>query len=83
MLNRVPDGRVETLDGPQQAEISLFDQVLERQSLADVAPCDIDDEPEVGPHHPVARHLVASAIRWASSFSSSAVSRAISLISRR
>ncbi len=54
-----PDGGVEALDGPEQAEVPFLDQVLEGQSLADIAPGDVDDQAEVGPDHPVARHLVA------------------------
>ena len=53
------DRRIETLDGSQQAEVSLLDQVLERKPLADVASGDVDDQAKVGPHHPVARQLVS------------------------
>ena len=53
------DRRVEPLDGAEQAEVPLLDQVLERQPLADVAPGDVDDQPEVGPDHPVAGRVVA------------------------
>ena len=84
MLKRVPDVGVEALDGPEQAEVALLDQVLQRQALADVAAGDVDDQAQVGPDHPVAGlRRRPRAIRWASIFSSSAVRRAISLISRR
>ncbi len=58
MLKRVPTAGIETLDGPEQAEVSFLDQVLKRQSLADISSCDVDDQSKVGPHHPVARQLV-------------------------
>ena len=48
------DVGVEALDGPEQAEVPLLDQVLQGQALADVAAGDVDDQPEVGPDHPVA-----------------------------
>ena len=51
-------GRVESLDRPQQTEVPFLDQVLKRQSLADVAPGDVDDQSQVRPHHPLARQLV-------------------------
>ena len=45
---------VEPLDGAEQAEVPFLDQVLKRQALADIAAGDVDDQPEVGPDHPVA-----------------------------
>ena len=53
------DGRVKTLDGPQEAEVSFFDQVLKRKSLADIAARDVHHQAQVRPHHPLARQLVA------------------------
>ena len=47
-------GRVEALDRPQQAEIALFDQVLQAEPLAGVAAGDVDHQPQVGPDHAVA-----------------------------
>jgi len=52
------DRRIKTLDGAQQAEVSLFDQVLERKPLADVTSRDVDHQSQVGPHHAVARQFV-------------------------
>ncbi len=51
--------RVEALDGPQQAEVALLDQVLQAQPLAGVAAGDVDDQAQVGAHHAVAGLAVA------------------------
>src|SRR5213079_2166493 len=51
--------RVEALDGPQQAEVALLDQVLQAKAFAGVAAGDVDDEAEVGADHLVAGGLVA------------------------
>ncbi len=51
--------RVEALNGAEQAEIALFNQIFKIQSVADVAAGDVDDQAEVGPHHPLARFVVA------------------------
>ena len=78
------DGRVEPFDRPQQAEVAFLDQVLQAEPLAGVAAGDVDHQPQVGADHPVAgRGHRPSAMARASSCSSSAVSRAVSLISRR
>ena len=53
------DRGIKPLDGPEQTEVAFLDQVLKRQSLADIASGDVDDQSKVGPHHPVAGHLVA------------------------
>ena len=52
------DRGVKALDGPQQPEVPLLDQVLERQPLADVASGDIDHQPQVGADHPIAGLVV-------------------------
>ena len=54
-------GRIEAFDRAQQAEIALFDQVLQPQALAGVSAGDIDDEAEVGADHSVAGLRVALA----------------------
>ena len=51
--------RVEPLDGAQQAEVALFDEVLQPQPFAGVAASDVDDESQIGPHHTVACLAVA------------------------
>ena len=53
--------RVKALDGPQEAEVPLGDQVLEVEALADVAAGDVDDQAEVGADHAVAGLDVAQA----------------------
>ena len=39
---------IEIIDGFDQAEISLFDQIAKAHAAIAVTFCDIDDEPEVG-----------------------------------
>ncbi len=53
--------RVEALDGPQQAQVALFDQVLQAEALAGVAAGDVDHQAEVGADHAVAGGRVAVA----------------------
>ena len=55
------DGRVEALDGAQQAEVALLDQVLQAQALAGVAAGDVYHQPQVGADHAVAGGQVAVA----------------------
>src|SRR5262249_24486814 len=43
-----------------QPQVPFLDQILERETLADVAPGDIYDQAEIGADHPVARQLVPS-----------------------
>ena len=53
--------RIEPLDGAQQAEVSLFDQVLQAQPFAGVAAGDVDHKAQVGAHHAIAGLHVALA----------------------
>ena len=66
--------RVETFDGPQQAEVAFFDEVLQAEAFARVAAGDVHDEPQVGADHAVAgRACRPGRCCVASSFSSSRV----------
>ena len=55
------DGRVEAFHGAEQAQVSLFDEVLQAESLAGIAAGDIDHQPQVGADHAVAGLHVAAA----------------------
>ena len=48
------DARVEALDGPKEPEVSLLDEVGERQATIGVAAGDVDDEAEIGADHVIA-----------------------------
>ncbi len=54
-------GRVEALHGAEQTQVSLFDQVLQAESLAGVAAGDVDHQPQVGADHAIAGLHVAAA----------------------
>src|SRR5262249_32248692 len=54
-----PHLRVEALDGAEQTEVALLNQVLKAESLAGVTAGDVHDQAEVGPDHAVARLVVA------------------------
>jgi hypothetical protein len=50
---------VEALDGPHQPQIPFLDQILEPEPLVQIAARDVDDQPQVGLHHDLARFGVA------------------------
>ena len=53
--------RVEPFDRPQQPEVALLDEILQRQPLAGVAAGDVHDQSQIGPHHAIASREVALA----------------------
>ena len=79
----MPIAGVEAFDGPQQAEVALFDQVLQAEALAGVAAGDVDHQPQVGADHAVAGAGVAVADGHGQLVLVSADRSEVSLISRR
>ncbi len=54
---------VEAFHGPQQAQVALFDEVLQAEALAGVAAGDVHHQPQVGADHLIARLDVAASDR--------------------
>jgi len=49
-----PLGGIEPLHGAEEADVALFDQVLERQAAVGIVFGDGDHQAEIGPDHPFA-----------------------------
>ena len=79
----VPPPPVKALDGADQAERALLDQVEQRDTAVSMAASDRDDEAEIRLDHPMLRRGVAMLDPLASATSSAAVRRRWRRISRR
>jgi hypothetical protein len=49
---------IELLHGTDQAQVAFLDQVEKRQATVHVAPCDLDDQPQVALDHALPRTFV-------------------------